>query len=62
MALASCIRSAMGGYARYPNGLPGGVPYQEYSAKDLEEACRDLQEVMRIAEEFLSKKGVSTHQ
>ena len=42
--------------------MPGGVLYQVYSAKDLEEACRDLQEVMRIAEEFLSKKGVSTHQ
>lgn len=45
---------------RYPNGLPGGVPYQVYTARDLEEACQDLQKVMEIADKYLCRKEVST--
>ena len=44
---------------RYPNGLPGGSPFQVYSADDLAEACRDLNKVFEISKIFLEKHGIS---
>ena len=43
---------------RYPNGLPGGVPFQVYSASDLQEACQDLRRVMEVSRKFLEGKGI----
>ena len=43
---------------RYPNGLPGGSPFQLYSLSDLESAVEDLSEVFVIAEKFLKNEGV----
>ncbi len=43
---------------RYPNGLPGGCPYQAYSAEDLEQAHRDAAEVVTFAVRLLTAKGV----
>ena len=43
---------------RYPNGLPGGSPFQVYTDDDLSEAHEDLKEVFRISKTFLRKKGV----
>jgi len=45
---------------RYPNGLPGGTPYQVFSASDLSEALEDLTKVMETASDFLQKQGIST--
>ncbi|MDD5204303.1 MAG: HEPN domain-containing protein [Desulfobacterales bacterium] len=44
---------------RYPNGLPGGTPYQVFSASDLSEALEDLTKVMETASDFLQKHGIS---
>lgn len=41
--------------ARYPNGLPGGSPFQTYNARDLESALSDLAAVFRACRVFLSK-------
>ena len=41
---------------RYPNGLPGGVPYQVYSLEDLEDACEDVRKVCQTARNFLKPK------
>lgn len=43
---------------RYPNGLPGGSPFQMYSADDLAEACDDLKKVFEISEIFLKRHGI----
>lgn len=45
--------------ARYPNGLPGGTPFQVYSTEELEEARRDLRKVFDIAKAFLQKRGIN---
>lgn len=42
---------------RYPNGLPGGIPFQVFSANDLSEALEDLEKVIQISAEFLQKHG-----
>ena len=44
---------------RYPNGLPGGSPFQVYTAEDLSEAHEDLKEVFRASKRFLRKKGIT---
>ncbi len=44
--------------ARYPNGLPGGCPYQAYSAEDLEGAYRDAASVVGFAQRFLEARGI----
>jgi HEPN domain-containing protein len=44
---------------RYPNGLPGGTPFQVFDASDLSEAVEDLTKVIRIASDFLQKQGIS---
>ena len=42
----------------YPNGLPGGSPFQVYSLSDLETAFEDLSAIFKFSEVFLKKKGV----
>jgi HEPN domain-containing protein len=44
--------------ARYPNGLPGGTPFETYSASDLSAAVEDLNAVLAIVESFLATRGV----
>ena len=41
--------------ARYPNGLPGGSPFQTYMAKDLEAALRDVERVLSMSRAYLKK-------
>lgn len=41
---------------RYPNGLPGGSPYQVYSTTELHTALVDLKVVIQAAEKFLKTK------
>jgi HEPN domain-containing protein len=43
---------------RYPNGLPGGSPYQFYAKKDLEEAFKDLTDVFNLSQRFLKERGI----
>ena len=43
---------------RYPNGLPGGSPFQIYTKKDLEKACDDLRKIFEISKSFLKKFGI----
>ena len=43
---------------RYPNGLPGGSPFQLYSLSDLQSAVEDLAMIIDISEGFLKKRGV----
>lgn len=40
---------------RYPNGLPGGTPFQVFTMEDLGEALDDVRNVFKIAGNFLSK-------
>jgi len=42
--------------SRYPNGLPGGSPYQVYSTTELHTALVDLKVVVQAAEKFLKTK------
>ena len=42
--------------ARYPNGLPGGSPFQVYTVDDLSEAFEDLKMVFEISKKFLKKQ------
>jgi HEPN domain-containing protein len=39
--------------ARYPNGLPGGTPFETYTAQDLAAAVDDMDAVFAVAERFL---------
>lgn len=43
---------------RYPNGLPGGVPYKHFTKGDFEKALADTEEVMKLSQQFLKKKGI----
>ncbi len=43
---------------RYPNGLPGGSPFQLYSLSDLETAFDDLSAIFKFSEAFLKQRGV----
>ncbi len=40
---------------RYPNGLPGGTPFQVFTAEDLGEALEDVNRVFKTARDFLDK-------
>jgi len=40
---------------RYPNGLPGGSPFQIYTKEDLERACEDLRKIFKISKSFLKE-------
>ena len=43
---------------RYPNGLPGGSPFEVYTKKDLDDAYEDLNSLFKICRDFLAKKNV----
>ena len=40
---------------RYPNGLPGGSPFQSFTTEDLETALTDLRKVFQIAAAYLEE-------
>lgn len=40
---------------RYPNGLPGGSPFQSFNAEDLETALTDLRRVFQTAGVYLEE-------
>lgn len=44
--------------ARYPNGLPGGSPFQVYTARDLDEAYEDVTRIFQISRTFLDERGI----
>ena len=44
---------------RYPNGLPGGCPYQAYTAEDLEQAAADARHVVTFSEKFVTARGIA---
>jgi len=43
---------------RYPNGLPGGIPFQHFTEEDIRCALRDAEKVLNLCRIFLQKKGV----
>jgi len=43
---------------RYPNGLPGGLPFESYSKKDLSEALDDLHQVFNACKAYLLLLGI----
>jgi HEPN domain-containing protein len=43
---------------RYPNGLPGGSPFQFYTLSDLESAFKDLSIIFDKSEKFLKRSGI----
>ncbi|HSO73171.1 MAG TPA: HEPN domain-containing protein, partial [Thermodesulfobacteriota bacterium] len=42
---------------RYPNGLPGGTPFQVFTTEDLGGALEDVNNVFKIARDFMDKIG-----
>jgi HEPN domain-containing protein len=44
--------------ARYPNGLPGGIPFETYSPQDLAAATEDMDAVFAVVERFLAERHV----
>jgi HEPN domain-containing protein len=44
--------------ARYPNGIPGGSPFQVYERDDLAGACEDLGGVFTLCRNFLEERGM----
>lgn len=43
---------------RYPNGLPGGVPYKHFTKEDFESALSDGEAVIVQCQRFLKEKGL----
>ncbi|OGQ48385.1 MAG: hypothetical protein A3I09_01075 [Deltaproteobacteria bacterium RIFCSPLOWO2_02_FULL_47_10] len=43
---------------RYPNGLPGGVPFKHFSKGDFKTAVSDGETIMTECQKFLKLKGV----
>ncbi len=43
---------------RYPNGLPGGCPYQAYTHEDLVGAAQDVEVVVHTAAHLLRERGI----
>jgi HEPN domain-containing protein len=43
--------------ARYPNGLPGGTPFETYTAQDLSAAVEYMDAVFAVVERFLGARG-----
>ncbi|GAG50408.1 unnamed protein product [marine sediment metagenome] len=43
---------------RYPNGLPGGIPFQHFTEEDIRNALDDAERVVNFCRKFLQKKGV----
>jgi len=44
---------------RYPNGLPGGSPFQVFDHQDLKKAVEALEQIMAVCRDFLAEKGIS---
>ena len=44
--------------ARYPNGLPGGSPFQSFTADDLRQAANDAAAILGCGREFLQQRGI----
>jgi HEPN domain-containing protein len=44
--------------ARYPNGLPGGSPFQTYTARDLDAALKDVETVVAASRAYLKNLGI----
>ncbi len=42
---------------RYPNGLPGGIPHEVFTAQDARRALEDLEQVMALVTSYLPFKG-----
>lgn len=42
---------------RYPNGLPGGTPYELYDEKDLQDAEANLKKIINTCRLFLEASG-----
>ncbi len=42
---------------RYPNGIPGGSPFQVYDKEDLNKAFEDLKKIVEICRQFLEDRG-----
>ncbi len=42
---------------RYPNGLPGGMPYEVYTRKQAENALKVSKKIIRLAEDSLESRG-----
>ncbi len=42
---------------RYPNGLPGGTPYECYTVSELQEAEIELSKIIEKCRKFLHEKG-----
>jgi HEPN domain-containing protein len=45
--------------ARYPNGLPGGSPFQTFTSNDLADALNDANKVCKVARKFLTSVGIT---
>lgn len=43
---------------RYPNGIPGGSPFQVFDRQDLKAAVEALEQVMVVCRGFLAEKGI----
>ena len=46
--------------ARYPNGLPGGSPFQAFTHDDLRQAAGDVESIVGRSREFLQRRGILT--
>ena len=44
---------------RYPNGLPGGSPFQAFTAEDLRQALLDAGSILDLCARFLKRQGLS---
>jgi HEPN domain-containing protein len=45
--------------ARYPNGLPGGSPFQTFTSNDLADALSDANKVFKVARKFLASLNIT---
>lgn len=46
---------------RYPNGLPGGSPFQIFTAADLAGAYEDLRQIISVCRDFLERMKIIAH-
>lgn len=44
--------------SRYPNGLPGGSPFQVFDRSDLANALAALEKVMKVCRAFLAERNL----
>ena len=43
---------------RYPNGLPGGSPFQNFTARDLADASEDTRKILDLCRKHLERQQV----